>query len=143
MDKFCVLVYMLMRDASLKQRIPCKMRILSQREKSAHYTQVNTVIKHRCQISKFTKIKLCFITDVALFLTYPFLSFSTSLSNSRFFNMLLATDGELRTKWLGFEPRLLRPITSQIDKTVTLLHKCSLHTKSTIKNGRNVPGNYF
>ena len=40
--------------------------------------------------------------------------------------MLLAIDGELRTKWLGFEPRLLRPIISQIDKTVTLLHKFSL-----------------
>jgi len=43
--------------------------------------------------------------------------------------MLLAIDGELRTKWLGFEPRLLRPTISQIDKTVTLLHKFSLHTK--------------
>ena len=28
MDKFRVFVYMLMRDASLKQRIPCIMRIL-------------------------------------------------------------------------------------------------------------------
>ena len=28
MDKFCVFVYMLMRDGNLKQRIPCTMRIL-------------------------------------------------------------------------------------------------------------------
>jgi len=27
MDKFCVFVYVLMRDASLKQRIPCIMHI--------------------------------------------------------------------------------------------------------------------
>ena len=86
---------------------------------------------------------VCFITDVALFLTYPFLSFSISLSSSRFFNMLLAIDGELRTKWLGFEPRLLRPIISQIDKTVTLLHKFSLHTKLITIKSRNVPGKYL
>ena len=47
MDKFCVFVYMLMREASLKQRIPCIIPIsildLFQHKKSAHYTRVNTV----------------------------------------------------------------------------------------------------
>ena len=47
MDKFPVFVYMLMGDASLKQRIPCIIRFsifkTSSVEKSAHYTQVNTV----------------------------------------------------------------------------------------------------
>ena len=45
MDKFCVFVYMLMREASLKQRIPCIMRIsiiifgpFSARKKGALYT---------------------------------------------------------------------------------------------------------
>ena len=57
--------------------------------------------------------------------------------------MLLAIDGELRTKWLGFEPRLLRPIISQIDKTVTLLQKFSLHTKLITIKSRNVPGKYL
>ena len=46
-DKFRVFVYMLMRDASLKQRIPCIMRIpifgAFSAEKSVHYTRVNTV----------------------------------------------------------------------------------------------------
>ena len=48
MDKFCVFVDMLMRDASLKQRIPCIIRISIFRafsaEKSVHYTRVNTVL---------------------------------------------------------------------------------------------------
>ena len=47
MDKFRVFVDMLMRDASLKQRIPCIIRIsifgAFSAEKSAHYTRVNTV----------------------------------------------------------------------------------------------------
>ena len=47
MDKFHVFLYMLMRDASLKERIPCIICIsifgLFQCEKSAHYTRVNTV----------------------------------------------------------------------------------------------------
>ena len=42
-----VFVYMLMRDASLKQRIPCIIRIsifgAFSAEKSVHYTRVNTV----------------------------------------------------------------------------------------------------
>lgn len=53
MDKFCVLVlvyvYMLMREASLKQRILCVMRTSIfgpfQREESAHYTQANTGVR--------------------------------------------------------------------------------------------------
>ena len=44
MDKFCVFVYVLMRDASLKQRIPHQFSELFQREKSVHYTRVNTVL---------------------------------------------------------------------------------------------------
>ena len=59
MDKFRVFVYMLIRDASLKQRIPCIMRIsiseLFQREKSAHYTRVNTVLE------MFSKLHVQFI----------------------------------------------------------------------------------
>ena len=52
MDKFCVpvlvYVYMLMREASLKQRILCVMRTSIfgpfQREESAHFTRANTVV---------------------------------------------------------------------------------------------------
>ena len=49
MDTFRVFANMLMRDASLKQRIPCIMRIsifgAFSAGKSAHYTRVNTVDK--------------------------------------------------------------------------------------------------
>ena len=48
MDKFRIFVYILMRDASLKQRIPCIMRIslfgAFSAGKSAHYTRINTVM---------------------------------------------------------------------------------------------------
>ena len=47
-----------MRDASLKQRIPCIIRIsifgAFSAEKSAHYTQVNTVYKHLTNKKKLT-----------------------------------------------------------------------------------------
>ena len=42
--------------------------------------------------------------------TYPLLSFSINFSCSRPFNTFLATDDELRSKWLGLAPRRLRPI---------------------------------
>ena len=49
MDKFRVFVYMLMKDVSLKQRILCMIHIsifgAFLREKSVHYSQVNTVSK--------------------------------------------------------------------------------------------------
>ena len=52
MNKFRVFVYMLMRDASLKQRIPCIMRIsifgaFSAGKKCALYTgKYGTVVKN-------------------------------------------------------------------------------------------------
>ena len=46
-------------------------------------------------------------------ITYPLLSFSMSFSCSRPFNTLRATDDELRSKWLGLEPRRLRPVQQQ------------------------------
>ena len=46
-------------------------------------------------------------------ITYPVLSFSMSFSCSRPFNTLRATDDELRSKWLGLEPRRLRPVQQQ------------------------------
>ena len=46
-------------------------------------------------------------------ITYPLVSFSMSFSCSRPFNTLRATDDELRSKWLGLEPRRLRPVQQQ------------------------------
>ena len=46
-------------------------------------------------------------------ITYPLLSFSMSFSCSRPFNTLRATEDELRSKWLGLEPRRLRPVQQQ------------------------------
>ena len=44
----CICLHMLMRDASLKQRIPCLIRIsifgAFSAEKNAHYTRVNAVV---------------------------------------------------------------------------------------------------
>ena len=50
MDKFCVFVYMLMRDASLKQRIPCIIRIsifaaFSVAKKCALYTGKYSIVR--------------------------------------------------------------------------------------------------
>ena len=51
MDKLHVFVHMLMRDASLKQRIPhthLNFWELFQREKSKHYTRVNMICMYVC-----------------------------------------------------------------------------------------------
>ena len=57
MDTFRVFVYMLIRDASLIQRIPCIIRISIfgpfQREKSAHYTRVNTVRENSTNVINY------------------------------------------------------------------------------------------
>ena len=72
MGKFRVFVYVLMRDGSLKQRIPCIIRIsivkeLFQWEKSAHYTQVNTVAEYEV-ILRTLHFAVGIIITVSLFL---------------------------------------------------------------------------
>ena len=69
MDTFCVFVYMLMRGVSLKQRIPCIIRIsifaaFSAGKKCALYTgkygtiTVSTLISHNTLLFKL-KIQIC------------------------------------------------------------------------------------